>query len=429
MTQLSLNRSNPLRLTGRQSVPIAGALALIGLAAAGLAAAPDTRVEPAPAPDIAAKPPTNSPKRVPEAEVLVEPQGATVEIFARVGEGTELKSLLLRSGATQADAANAAKLISQATPAGIPDGVEIGVLLGEAVKGDSRRLERLTIQPSEALKLIVGRGRDGSLRLVREAIAVNATPLRIAGRVGTGLFWSLRSAGVSAEAAREYLDALSSRIDLRDVRPDDRFELVVDHWRTPSGRSRTGSLLYAGLHRPGGKTLHLVRWTGGGTIAWFEPGNPRQRVEGFEQPVNGAISSRFGHRVHPILRIGRLHDGVDFRAGWGTPVVAAADGAVVGAGWNGGYGRQVRLAHSNGLATSYSHLSRIAAAPGTSVRRGEVIGYVGSSGFSTGPHLHYEVRRNGRPVDPLSFRHSTVATISAFDLAAIRARLNQLRST
>ena len=109
-------------------------------------------------------------------------------------------------------------------------------------------------------------------------------------------------------------------------------------------------------------------------------------------------------RYHPILHFARMHKGIDFGAAWGSPIVAAADGQVAAAGWAGGYGRQVRIAHAGGIATSYSHMSSMVVAPGSLVRQGQLIGYVGSSGLSTGPHLHYEVHRTAQAVNPLSVR-------------------------
>ena len=96
-----------------------------------------------------------------------------------------------------------------------------------------------------------------------------------------------------------------------------------------------------------------------------------------------------------------MHKGIDFGARWGSPIVASADGVVSRAGWAGGYGQQVRIAHASAIATSYSHMSRILVAPGSPVRQGQLIGYVGSSGLSTGPHLHYETYRGGVAVNPL----------------------------
>jgi len=120
-------------------------------------------------------------------------------------------------------------------------------------------------------------------------------------------------------------------------------------------------------------------------------------------PVPGAITSGFGPRKHPIFGTMRNHTGVDFTATSGTPVRASADGVVAVAGDRGGYGTTVIVDHGNTLATLYGHLSRTAVAEGATVARGQVVGYAGSTGYSTGPHLHFEVRVNGNPVDPLRY--------------------------
>jgi murein DD-endopeptidase MepM/ murein hydrolase activator NlpD len=144
-------------------------------------------------------------------------------------------------------------------------------------------------------------------------------------------------------------------------------------------------------------------------------------------PANGPITSYFGNRYHPILHFTRFHAGLDFGAAWGSPIVAAADGQVVAAGWAGGYGREVRIAHGGGLTTIYGHMSGIVASPGSFVRAGQLIGYVGSSGLSTGPHLHYEVRQNGVAVNPLGVRFVAAAPPVDRGFAdAVRARLHAL---
>lgn len=121
----------------------------------------------------------------------------------------------------------------------------------------------------------------------------------------------------------------------------------------------------------------------------------------FQWPVNGSLTSGFGYRTHPILGTSRLHAGVDFGAGTGTPIVAADNGRVVSAGWTGGYGNAVIIDHGGGVATLYGHQSRLAVRSGARVSRGQVIGYVGSTGMSTGAHLHFELRINGVPRDPM----------------------------
>ncbi len=121
------------------------------------------------------------------------------------------------------------------------------------------------------------------------------------------------------------------------------------------------------------------------------------------RPVPGPITSGFGYRLHPILGYQRLHTGVDMRASYGTPIVSGADGVVIYSGARGGYGNTVMVDHGGGMVTLYAHQSSIAVANGQSVAAGQLVGYVGSTGLSTGPHLHFEVRINGAPVDPAPY--------------------------
>ena len=254
--------------------------------------------------------------------------------------------------------------------------------------------------------------------------AIVTGPLRIRGRVGDGLYWSLRAAGASPDVAAQYLAALATEIDVGEVASGDSFDLVL--------AGRGGGLLYAGLSRVAAQPMQLVRWTAGGQAKWIDAAsadNPAPIVSsGMAWPVAGRITSYFGYRYHPILHFSRFHAGVDFGASWGSPIVAAADGQVAAAGWAGGYGREVKIAHPGGLMTVYAHMSSIVAEPGAYVRQGQVIGYVGSSGLSTGPHLHYEVWRNGEPINPLGVRFASVQIADAGVSNAVKARLKALLS-
>jgi murein DD-endopeptidase MepM/ murein hydrolase activator NlpD len=124
-----------------------------------------------------------------------------------------------------------------------------------------------------------------------------------------------------------------------------------------------------------------------------------------------------------------MHTGVDFHAAMGQPIVAVADGRVVRAGRAGGYGNQVMLEHAGGLKTSYSHMSRFAVHSGQRVHRGQVIGYAGATGLATGPHVHYEVFKDGHRVNPMSVRFTSRAQLAGADLAGFRAKLRSLRAT
>jgi murein DD-endopeptidase MepM/ murein hydrolase activator NlpD len=120
-------------------------------------------------------------------------------------------------------------------------------------------------------------------------------------------------------------------------------------------------------------------------------------------PVNGPVVSPFGYRIHPILGYRKLHTGMDFAVGYGTPIHASDSGAVIYATWMGGYGNVIIVDHGRGISTLYAHQASLAVGTRSVVSRGQIVGYVGSTGFSTGPHLHFEVRVNGTPVDPMGY--------------------------
>ena len=356
------------------------------------------------------------------------PERPTLELFATFNRGDTMTALLQRAGATAADAATAARLIAGAAAGGIAPGTSIAVTLGKRLDGGTRPIERLALRAGLGLKVTVQRG-AGGLELTRMPIAVDTTPLRIRGRVGDGLYWSLRAAGVSQAAAADYLQALATQIDVgSEISPDDKFDLVVANSRAATGENVPGALLYAGIDRVGARDFQLMRWPLGGRMQWLEASGVGRQTSGMIWPVQGRITSGFGTRVHPILRFARFHKGIDFGAHWGSPIVAAADGQVLRAGWAGGYGQQVRLAHGGGIVTTYSHMSRITAPAGSIVRQGELIGYVGSTGLSTGPHLHYEVYKDGVPVNPLGVRFASRAQLEGAELEAFRNRLRALLS-
>lgn len=263
-----------------------------------------------------------------------------------------------------------------------------------------------------------------ALQPVPQSAAPDADAQRFTGRIGENLTVSLEKAGVPERQGREYVAILRRAIDLDGaLSVDDKFDLVIE-----KDHENLGRLLFIGLDRVARADVALLKWTDGKEVIWVNAdgvggeSNPAMRM-----PVAGAVTSRFGNRFHPILGHERFHRGVDLRATAGTPIVAAADGRVVSAGWHGGYGNQVRLAHTGGIETTYGHMSRIAAAIGATVRRGQVIGYVGSTGLSTGPHLHYEVYKNGTPVNPLSVKMAaTPAQLEGEKLHAFQGALRKL---
>ncbi len=189
-------------------------------------------------------------------------------------------------------------------------------------------------------------------------------------------------------------------------------------------------LLYVGLTL-GSTTRRLYRFAApDGSIDFFDPDGQTGKRFLTRRPLQGGgtLRSRFGYRIHPIFHTRKLHTGVDLAAKTGTPIYASGDGTVEFAGWQSGYGNKVELQHVNGYETAYGHMSRLAEGikPGVKVRQGQVIGYVGSTGYSTGPHLHFEIRINGNLVDPLSVKLPRETTLKSQDEAAFKQVIAQI---
>ena len=355
------------------------------------------------------------------------PQRSSVQFTATLGQGDSLAYMLARAGLSGADTAAVSRLIGAVVPAGqIAPGTRFDIALGSH-DGGARLLEHLAFRARFDLDLTVVRS-GGELHLAQHAIAVDTTPLRIRGTVGTSVYLSARAAGAPIEAIQQYLEVLDQHLSLDTaIEPGDTFDFIISYRRAASGESQIGELLYAGLERDGHAQAQLLRWGKDGQF--FEAAGMGQQRSGLIMPViGGHITSGFGLRRHPILGYSRLHAGIDFGAAYGSPIYAVSDGTVAFAGWHGGHGNFVKLEHGGGFGTGYGHMSRIAVSPGTHVNAGQVIGYVGSTGLSTGPHLHYELYKGGAPVNPMSVSFTVTNQVDPAELAAYKARLAQLKT-
>ena len=357
------------------------------------------------------------------------PERPSIELGATLGRGDGFQRVLERSGVGRDEAVAVAAMVARAVPlADIIPGTRMAVTLGRRNdRAQARPLDALAFRARFDLDLAVTRV-DGRLRLVQTPIAVDETPLRIRGRVGSGLYLAARAAGAPGPAIEAYLRALGSRISIgRDVRADDRFDIIVEHRRAATGETRVGRLLYAGLDQAR-RRVQLLEWTIDGRRQWYEASGVGERRGLMRAPVIGRISSGFGLRRHPVLGYSRFHRGMDYAAAYGSPIVAAADGVIRYAGWHGGHGKFVQIQHGGGLGTGYGHMSRIVVQSGVHVAQGQVIGYVGSTGLSTGPHLHYEVYRNGGAINPATISVVTTSQLAGDALIRFRQTLQTLMS-
>jgi murein DD-endopeptidase MepM/ murein hydrolase activator NlpD len=352
------------------------------------------------------------------------PERPQLVIDATLGQGDGFAHALSRAGLGERDVDKVADLVSGAVRLGdIAPGTVINMTLGRRTdRHVARPLEQLAFRAKFDLRLAVKRV-DGALVLVRQPIAVDDTPLRVTGRVGGGLYLAARAAGAPAKAVEAYIKTLNQRVPIGSLDPNDRFDLIVAYRRAATGETQTGELLYAGLTH-GKREIEVMRWPQDGKAQWFDQSGTGERRTGMHVPVASTrVTSKFGMRRHPLLGYSRMHRGIDFGAPYGAPIMAATDGVVSFAGRHGGHGKYVMLKHSGNLVTAYAHMSRILVKAGKRVSAGQVIGYVGSTGLSTGPHLHYEVYRNGAAINPRSLRFASTTKLTGGELARFKAKL------
>ena len=357
------------------------------------------------------------------------PERPSIDLTATLGRGDSFTRVLQRAGVGRGEASRIAKMVSSSVNLSeIAAGTPMEITLGSrSSRNSARALDALSFRARFDLNIEVTR-KDGILQLQRKPIKVDDTPLRIRGTVGNSLYKSARSAGAPASAIQKYLKVISGRLNLSALRASDEFDIIIDHRRAETGEVKSGDLLYAGLDRGGKSKVQMLKWRQGRSSQWFEASGVGRTRGQMGRPVNGRITSRYGMRRHPILGYRRMHAGVDFAARRGTPIFAPSDGRISFAGRKGGNGNYIKIKHGGGIATGYSHLSRIAARHGQHVRRGQIIGYVGSTGLSTGPHLHYSLYRNGKAINPLSIKFTSRAQLAGKDLNNFKAKLRQLKS-
>lgn len=345
---------------------------------------------------------------------LANPAEVAFEDTLRRGE--TLSDLLRRSDLAEGEASLLLQtLMEHQDPRRLREGAVLsyrksfssGELRGAAMNLDSDRM--------------VSVRRDGeALEAAIEEVPVRTDTTVLTGSVKSSLYAALLGADESDVPASErqwIVDVLADRIFAwqidfsRDLRPGDEFRILYERMVRPDGTARTSRVLSVQFDLSGTTREAYLFSAPDGTEDYFDREGESLRRAFLRAPLEfRRITSAFSKsRFHPVLRRSRPHHGIDYAASTGTPIRAVGDGVVAKAGWGGGYGQVVEIRHSRGYGSRYAHLSRYGAGirAGARVKQGDVIGYVGSTGLATGPHLHYEFHSNGRPVDPNTIRSIT----------------------
>jgi murein DD-endopeptidase MepM/ murein hydrolase activator NlpD len=366
---------------------------------------------------------------------FTEPYLAHAARELRVANGETLAGLIARAGGSPADASAAlASIGSVYDPRRLRPGQSINLFFSR--RSGQAQLTGIAFRSEPGASVTANRTTAGGFAARQVLMPVTFEIARIAAPVETSLYASALEYGATDREIAALADAFSYDVDFqRDVRPGDEFELVFERFYDDEGNTvRTGELLFVGLEsRRGQRAFYQFLAPGDARPDWYDADGKSARRFLMMTPINGArLSSRFGMRRHPILGYSRMHRGTDFAAPSGTPIFAAGDGTVVRAGRYGAYGNYIRIRHANGYETAYAHMSRYGRGmrAGVQVRQGQVIGYVGTTGRSTGPHLHYEVLRRGQQINPVNLRVANGRNLEgrALELFQIeRERIDTLR--
>ena len=239
---------------------------------------------------------------------------------------------------------------------------------------------------------------SGNLAITKNVTQLFKKNIIVEGKILNNLYSSAVKANMEPNVIIEFARIFGFEVDFqRDIRKGDEFEVMYERYVDDTGKIiQTGKILYAYLDVNNQK-IKLYRFESKNDFDFYDEKGKSIRKALMKTPINGArLSSPFGLRKHPILGFTKHHNGTDFAAPTGTPIMASGNGTVIKAGWCGNGGNCVRIRHNSSYTTGYGHLSKFATKTGRRVRQGQIIGYVGNTGMSTGPHLHYTVKYNGK---------------------------------
>ncbi|MDP9195951.1 MAG: M23 family metallopeptidase [Pseudomonadota bacterium] len=349
------------------------------------------------------------------------------KITLALDKGDTLLGLLVDADVSVQEAQTAIDALKEVyDPRDLKTGQEISVLFG----GNSQFMG-LEFAPDRLSSVSVARQDSETFRAAETSKPVERKLVAVQTTIYSSLFDAGNTTGIPAAVMSELLKLYSYNVDFqRDVQPGDSFRVIFERDVTEDGTPvRNGNIVHASMNLSG-RELPLYRFEmPDGTVDMFDAKGSSIRKALMRTPIDGArMTSRFGMRRHPILGFSKMHTGIDFGAPTGTPIYAAGDGTLEDIGVKNGYGNYIRIRHTSMISTAYAHMSRFAKGMrrGTRVRQGEVIGYVGSTGRSTGPHLHYEVIRSGRQVNPLSVDMPSGKTLDKKSLRIFEARVNEI---
>lgn len=338
-----------------------------------------------------------------------------------------LSSVLDRIGAPRDEANGAVYAASQLLDLrDMRPGDDVTAWLETDATGDVR-LMGVSLRPEAETQVLVSRGLDGTWTSHELKAKLSPGISYIAGDVDQSIYQTATQLGAADQQVVDYADIFGYDIDFqREVQTGDRFGMLYETFEDERGQQvKTGTVLMASIDGAAlTKTFYRFTPSDDGQVDYFDELGQSAKKFLMKTPINGArLSSGFGNRKHPILGYNKLHKGTDFAAPTGTPIYAAGNGKLVSYGPFSTFGNYAKIQHANGYTTAYAHMSRYAKGlkRGSTVKQGQIIGYVGTTGRSTGPHLHYEVYINNKPVNAMTLKLPTGRKLTGAQLEAFQA--------
>ncbi len=357
----------------------------------------------------------------------------------RIGPGDTLAGLLTGAGVSRSEAQAAIKALATLyNPRFIRLGQRIAVRYTPHAPGSAEarlpspgHFQGLLLEPDYDVVIRVDRTEGNGFSARRIEKRLRRAPVRAEGVIQSSLYVDGLKAGIPHPVLAELIRAYSWDVDFqRDIRKGDGFEVMYERAFDLKGRLvYSGNIQFAALTLSGKRHAIYLYQTADGTRDYFDEKGQSARKALMRTPIDGArLTSGFGRRKHPILGYTKLHRGVDFAAPRGTPIYAAGNGTVQRAGRNGAYGLYVKIRHNGRYSTAYAHMRAIArgARRGKRVTQGQIIGYVGSTGRSTGPHLHYEILAGGVRTNPMRVKMPSGKKLKGDELEDFQVARNVL---
>ena len=289
------------------------------------------------------------------------------------------------------------KEIKKQNLSNISPGQKIKFILKKSKSKEDLEIFKVNYPISKTTFVRIDKRKDG-IKISKNVTQLFKRRVVVEGNITNNLYSSATSSGMEPGIIIEFARIFGFEVDFqRDIRKGDKFQVMYERYLDDRNKIvKTGKILYAFLDVNNQK-IKLYRFEEKNDFDFYDTNGKSIRKALMKTPINGArLSSPFGNRKHPILGFTKHHNGTDFAAPTGTPIMASGNGTVIKAGWCGNGGNCVRIRHNSSYTTGYGHMSKIATKTGRRVRQGQIIGYVGNTGMSTGPHLHYTVSHNGK---------------------------------